>query len=169
MTLCINQSGTWRNITTLCVNQSGTWRNTNIGCINDSGTWRKFLSALVTRVSLGTSVEGGTLICRASNVAWIVAPNTSEVSRTWYCRNDANTTAQSVSGCTGWFVPTCGQLQNPGYTCRTYWDSCSCQYYWSSSAGGSSCTWLVCVTHGAANFLTKDRVVCVRAFRCVTY
>jgi hypothetical protein len=67
------------------------------------------------------SFEGGNLICISSGVYWIVAPGSSEVARTWYLRNDANTTAQSVSGCTGWFVPTCAQLQNPGYCCRTFW------------------------------------------------
>jgi hypothetical protein len=82
--------------------------------------------------ALGDAYEGGFLICCSSPTRWVVAPNTSEVSRTWYLREDANTTAQSVSGCTGWFVPTVTQLQNPGYTCRDFWDSFSFSNYWSS-------------------------------------
>jgi len=31
MSLCVNQSGTWRNITTLCINDSGTWTNESTG------------------------------------------------------------------------------------------------------------------------------------------
>lgn len=169
MPVCINQSGTWRNATRLCVNDSGTWRNINIGCINQSGTWRRFLPPLLARVSLGTSIEGGRLICRASNVAWIVAPAESEVSRNWYSRNDANTRAQQVSGCTGWFVPTCGQLQNPGYVCRTYWDSYSSTIYWSSTEDNSNYAWFVYFGNGITFNLNKTHTFCVRAFRCVTY
>jgi len=62
-------------------------------------------------LNLGDSYGGGFLICKASPVRWVVSPRSAEVSRTWYLRDDANTTAQAVSGCTGWFVPTCGQLQ----------------------------------------------------------
>lgn len=169
MPVCINQSGTWRNATRLCVNDSGTWRNINIGCINQSGTWRRFLPPLLARVSLGTSIEGGRLICRASNVAWIVAPAESEVSRNWYSRNDANTRAQQVSGCTGWFVPTCGQLQNPGYACRTYWDSYTAHNYWSSTERFDVHGWYVRLNLGSSSSNNKNFVCCVRAFRCVTY
>jgi hypothetical protein len=66
------------------------------------------------------------LICKASPLRWVVSPYSAEVSRTWYLRNDANTTAQSVSGCTGWFVPTLSQLQNPGYICRSFWGPSPC-------------------------------------------
>jgi hypothetical protein len=118
----------------------------------------------------GTSFEGGFLICRSGGVRWIVAPNTAEVSRTWYGINDANARAQQVSGCTGWFVPTITQLQNPGYTCRTFWDSFSSTNYWSSTESNitSACnvnfaTGIVCGYGG------KTTTRCVRAFRCVTY
>lgn len=182
MTLCVNDSGTWRSITSLCVNDSGTWRNTITGCINESGTWRKFGGPGAQPTSLGCSYEGGYAIClsptQSNNISgvgvvWIVAPNTSEVSRTWYIRNDAVTTAQSVSGCTGWFIPTILQLQNPGYACRTYWDSYNCTVYWSSSEVGGSRAWRMSMCNGSAisGFPTnsKGNTYCVRAFRCVTY
>lgn len=118
----------------------------------------------------GASFEGGTLICCSSSVYWIVAPNTSEVSRVWTSRNDANTTAQSVSGCTGWFVATQSQLQNPGYSCRCYWDSYSDNVYWSSTEINATHAWTVEFTTGATNTnRSKTQSNCVRSFRCVTY
>jgi hypothetical protein len=122
--------------------------------------------------ALGSSYEGGYVICKASGLAWIVSPYSAEVSRTWYLRNDANTTAQSVSGCTGWFVPTYGQLMNPGYLCRSFWDCCSPTEYWSSPDYDAN---VACTVHfsprGGGSYSTKHKACtcCVRAFRCVTY
>ena len=120
---------------------------------------------------LGQSYEGGYLICCSSGNLWIVAPSSTEVGRDWYSRNDANTRAQQVSGCTGWFVPTCSQLQNPGYTCRTYWDSYCSSAYWSnsSSSPSNSKAWRVHFYHGASYNPSQSAVYCVRAFRCVSY
>jgi len=120
-------------------------------------------------LALGDPYEGGYLICQASSVRWVVAPSSAEVSRNWYSRNDANTRAQQVSGCTGWFVPTCGQLQNPGYTCRTYWDSYSSTIYWSSTESNSIVAWIVFFDIGGASGSGKTNTNCVRAFRCVSY
>ena len=119
--------------------------------------------------SLGEAYEGGYLICQSGGVRWVVAPSSSEVSRTWYLRNDANTTAQSVSGCTGWFVPTCGQLQNPGYTCRTYWDSYVANRYWSSVEYSATNAWGATLVNGTTFSGFKTSLYRVRAFRCVTY
>jgi hypothetical protein len=153
--------------------------STNVFVVVDAGAFIKYgankiintYSFTTKDLELGDAYEGGFLICCASPTRWVVAPNTSEVIRTWYLRNDANTTAQQVSGCTGWFVPTVTQLQNPGYTCRTFWDSFSSTSYWSSTEFNS--------THGCSvNFFNgiagggyggKASTSCVRAFRCVTY
>ena len=166
MALCINQAGTYRNITTLCINQSGTYRNIVTGCINQSGTYRLFGFG----PALGSSYEGGFLICKASPLRWVVSPYSAEVGRTWYLRNDANTTAQSVSGCTGWFVPTRPQLQDPGYLCRSFWDSYSstCRY-WSSTEHDATLARGVYFANGNATNFNKTLTRCVRAFRCVTY
>jgi hypothetical protein len=98
-----------------------------------SGLTTTYTSALINTydfttadAALGDSYEGGFLICKASPLRWVVSPYSAEVSRNWYLRNDANTTAQSVSGCTGWFVPTRSQLQNPGYCCRSFWGPSPC-------------------------------------------
>ena len=134
--------------------------------------WQKneYVSTLVQTASLGDPVLGGYLICRSGgSTAWIVAPASSEVSRNWYNRNDAVTTATNCTSATGWFVPTCGQLKNPGYTCRTYWDSYSPSYYWSSTESTSTLAWTVYFTTGNTIYGSKTSANCVRAFRCVTY
>jgi hypothetical protein len=126
----------------------------------------------VETVALGDAYEGGYFICSAGGVQWIVAPAAAEVSRTWGS-NDANTLAQSVTGCTGWFVPTSGQLYNPGYICREFWDSYSNTSYWSSTQGGSHFApshahgWRF--NEGSTHYSPKGGVMCVRSFRCVTY
>jgi hypothetical protein len=123
--------------------------------------------------NLGESYEGGFLICKASPVRWVVSPRSAEVSRTWHLRNDANTTAQSVSGCTGWFVPTRPQLQNPGFICRSFWGPAPCYSspaaYWSSTEVSATNACFVAFTDGSAGSPNKTHSICVRAFRCVTY
>ena len=127
--------------------------------------------------ALGASYEGGFLICKASPLRWVVSPYSAQVSRTWYLRNDANTRSQQVSGCTGWFVPTVSQLQNPGFICRSFWGPSPCYSaagYWSSEQSGNYRAFWVnfsngtqdngAPTHGTQTFAQQ-----VRAFRCVTY
>jgi hypothetical protein len=111
------------------------------------------------------------LICKSSGVGLIVAPSTAQVSRTWYCRDDALLTAQSVTKtcCTQWFVPTSAQLQDPGYTCRTFWDSFSSTCYWSSTEYNATYASRVNFTNGGLSSGNKGGTHCVRAFRCVTY
>ena len=127
-----------------------------------------------TSCALGSKVfippQGlASLICKAGGTAWIVAPNTAEVSRTWYCIQDAITQAQNITGALGWFVPSVGQLQNPGYICRTYWDSFSATFYWSSTECNATFGCIVRFTDGGAFNNPKSGTYCVRAFRAVTY
>ena len=125
-------------------------------------------------LNLGDSYEGGFLICMAAPVRWVISTRSAEVGRSWYCRNDANTIAQQVSGCTGWFVPTHPQLQNPGYCCRSFWGPSPCYsttQYWSSTqccgefADGNAAD----VSFGPYNACSKPAAHCVRSFRCITY
>jgi hypothetical protein len=124
-------------------------------------------------VAVGDSYEGGFLICKASPLRWVVSPISAEVTRNWYDRNDANTRSQAVSGCTGWFVPTRAQLQNPGYCCRSFWGPSPCyssSIYWSSTEGSTA--FHACVVqfiNGNAYGIPKHGARCARAFRCVTY
>ena len=124
-------------------------------------------------LNLGDSYEGGFLICKASPLRWVVSPYSAEVSRNWHARENANTTAQAVSGCTGWFVPTRAQLQNPGYLCSSFWGPSPCfslTSYWTSSYTSftsHSCT--KCMSFDSATQSNRYNTHCVRAFRCVTY
>ena len=124
-------------------------------------------------LGVGDSYEGGFLICKASPLRWVVSPISAEVSRTWHSRNDANTRAQAVSGCTGWFIPTISQLQNPGYCCRSFWGPSPCysvKEYWSSSFHNPNYAFLAYFIAGGADYhRRKHCTYCVRAFRCVTY
>lgn len=125
-----------------------------------------------TGLALGSSYEGGFLICKAGPLRWVVSPYSAEVSRDWYNRNDANTRAQTVSGCTGWFVPTVGQLQNPGYLCRSFWGPSPCYSsatYWSSTQHFDPQSFGVHFQNGIACGRFRGHSICVRAFRCVTY
>jgi hypothetical protein len=121
-------------------------------------------------VLMGGCLEGGFLIYKSgSGLYWIVSSYPAEVSRTWYCRNDANTVAQQVSGCTGWFVPTCTQLSNLGYTCRSFWDRYNATTYWSSTERNSAYAEQTYLQGGGGFAARKSFNLCVRSFRCVTY
>jgi len=139
-----------------------------IGYVGLNTTGADSYSFTIRDLALGDPYEGGYLICQASSVQWIVAPSSTEVRRFWYCRNDAVTTAQSVSGCTGWFIPTCGQLQNPGSVCRTYWDSYS-GIFWSNTECSGDSAWLVYLDNGNSRNYNKTCSWWARAFRCVSY
>ena len=171
MTLCVNNSGTYRNITTLCINDSGTYRNTITLCINDSGTYRKILP--LQPGALCSSFGGGFLICKpGSSPAWVVSPYSAEVTRSWYLRNEAATKAQQVSGVSGWFIPTKSQLQNPGYCCRDFWGPSPCYTpckYWTETEWNTPHGCTINFTFSQPAFDDKNSPCCVRAFRCVTY
>ena len=132
-------------------------------------------SFTTTKPELGSSYEGGFLICRASPLRWVVSPYSAEVSRTWYLREDANTRAQAVSGCTGWFVPTAAQSKNPGYSCRQYWGPSPCYSsdvpYWVSTPypHGRGVTLYNMTFCGESSDAPSTLTYCVRAFRCITY
>ena len=132
--------------------------------------WQETESVQVA--SLGGGINGGYLICRTGGgVAWIVAPASSEVSRDFSTRNDAVITATECTGPTDWFIPSCIQLSNPGYLCRTYWDSYSVTDYWSNTAYlvGGSYGWYVSFVNGDIGRFSQSTTLCSRAFRCVTY
>jgi hypothetical protein len=171
MDICVNaQSYGLARVNRIYVNDSGTWRIMNGGYINVSGTWREFKKPYC-------SCLGGYLICSAASVRWIVSPYSAEVIRDWYNINDANTRAQAVSGCTGWFVPTLPQLINPGFVCRCIWGPYPCwstaTCYWSSTEESSvyACAYAFVNESGTGfNWLEYKSVTArVRAFRCVTY
>ena len=124
------------------------------------------------------------LICKAGGTAWIVAPATTQVGQTWNgtttelvgdkcCVCDWSTLCSAMvsSGFNpgDWFVHSVAQLQNPGYVCRTQWDTFSTTIYWSSTETNATNACFVCFVNGSTNTTNKAGVYCVRAFRCVTY
>ena len=122
---------------------------------------------------LGSFYEGGYFICASGGTRWVVAPCTAEVGAEWDSRANANSCAQSVSGCTGWFVPSISQYQNPGFTCRTYWDSYTLANYWTPTefSGTNACFFNMSSGNpgGSAFNNYKSDANCVRAFRTVSY
>jgi len=120
---------------------------------------------------LGSSQYGGVVICAASNIYWVIAPDSTEVGRNWYSRTHAITTANSNAACGDWFIPSCGQLQNPGHACKTYWNF-NGPYYFSNTEIDSSFARYVYFTPSSgdtAHSAYKTFAQCIRAFRCVSY
>jgi hypothetical protein len=140
---------------------------------------------LVSASPVGTTLpDGSRIICKAGGTAWIVAPNTTQVGQTWNgtttllvgnkcCVCDWSTLCSCLISRgfnpSDWFVPSSAQLQNPGYVCRTQWDSFSATTYWSSTEVTDTGAYNVNFSNGIAIGDSKTGTCCVRAFRCVTY
>tara|TARA_B100000035_G_scaffold53423_1_gene41917 strand:- start:2914 stop:4032 length:1119 start_codon:yes stop_codon:yes gene_type:complete len=121
--------------------------------------------------TLGSSQYGGVIICASSSIYWVISPDSTEVGRNWHSRTHAVTTANSNAACGDWFIPSCGQLQNPGHACKQYWNFTG-PYYWSDTEIDSSFARYVYFTPTSSNTASsgyKTFVSCVRAFRCVSY
>ena len=133
-----------------------------------------------------TLLDGSRIICKSSGIAWIVAPSCTQVNQTWNgtttllvgdkcCICDWSTLQTQLITCgfnpCDWFVPTPAQLQNPGYVCRTQWDSFSVNGYWSSTEfnAGHGCLVFFSQTGNTFPCFKPDCSISVRAFRCVTY
>jgi hypothetical protein len=142
-------------------------------------------SLVVSAVPVGTTLpDGSRLICKAGGTAWIVAPANTQVFSVW---NNSTVTVVGNKPCVcdwptlntclitrgfnpaDWFVPTQAQLQNPGYVCRTQWDTFTPAVYWSSTELNATAGQCVLMGVGANHFCRKTSNSNVRAFRCVTY
>ena len=180
MALCVNQSGTWREITTQCVKQSSTWRDISLGCINQSGTWRCYgfynAATAISQTSIGGFVEGGYLLSRnrnneegyANQPAYILAPVCTEVSRNWYNRNDAITTANAHAACGDWFIFG-NSFLNGTFFPGGGWDSNCSNNYWTSTEDDGRNAWWYRPSDTCRNQANKNNVFCVRAVRSVSY
>jgi hypothetical protein len=141
-----------------------------------------------------TLPDGSRIICKSGGKAWIVAPETTQVSEAWGnltacgCIDNSPLGLSVHSDITSenfpvlynrliscgfnpsdWFVPCYQLLQNPGYVCRTQWDSFSATNYWSSTEASATAACRVSYSTGNASIGSKATTFCVRAFRCVTY
>ena len=173
---------------TYVVVDAGCFTNTDGDAASGNAVINTYNFTTEAELSLGDAHEGGYLVCCSSNNYWIVAPNSAHVTRSWYQRNDANTRAQQVSGCSGWFVPTVSQLYNPGYTCKEHWDPasdpmtyfCANNYFASNTENNSADACGVRLTDGLLQGSLDKRgdgaFPCpggcgwpIRSFRCVSY
>jgi len=156
------------------------WRenpNSSFGC-KVKGTLNDF--------GLGAALpDGSTIMCASSGLAILVAPSCTQVSSQWaggqYNSTQVGTkccisewsglqTALTNAGFTpsDWFVPDLSSL-SLGYQCRTNWDSFSASGYWNSTEFYSTNASHVNFSNGVAFGIPKSEILCVRAFRCVTY
>jgi hypothetical protein len=130
--------------------------------------------------------DGSRIICRAGGFAWIIAPSCTEVQQTWNnstttlvgnkcCACDWPTLCSRLIACgfnpNDWCVPNITNVSNPGFTCRTKWDTFQNARYWSSTEvsatnandvqfGGGS---------GGQGDVAKTNSSYVRAMRRITY
>ena len=115
---------------------SGIWKSSEVYTARLENTWGGDTSSTdapvcVNKTCVGitdcsgsiTDCKGYFICCGPTTEKWFVAPESTEVTRDFYGRVDAVTCADTQMGACGWFVPCIGQLQNPGFTCRTYWDT----------------------------------------------
>lgn len=182
--------------------------NTRIGCVNkDPYSAQNIRSCPVGTIL----ADGSSLICKAGGVAWFVAPASSQISLEWVngtynnylpgrdrnqpslvicCTSEWPPTSTCLSDALSprfyytasqWFIPTYGQLLDPGYVCRSRWNSYCNVNYWSATEGrdfyfynvysnpseGTACA--VNFSDGATTAPCKACPQCVRAFKCITY
>ena len=119
-----------------------------------------------------TTCVGGYTWCKASNIAWVVAPSSSEVIRSFYCRNHATSTAGSCTGCGGWFIPSANGYNQSGLFkcaayCREYWDAYN-GGYWSSDTQNNDAFYMN-MNNKNISSSSRSGLMNVRAFRCVSY
>jgi hypothetical protein len=136
---------------------------------------------------VGTSTrDGARLICKAGGVGWFVAPSSTQVTGEW-AGGQYNSTEVGDKCCisewsgletaltnagftpTDWFVPSRSQLNNPGYVCRTNWDSFDAASYWSSTEFNATVACRQVFAGGNITTAGKAGSSRVRAFRCATY
>ena len=119
--------------------------------------------------STGQSYCGGTIICQTSSKRWIIAPNNAQVSVTWHNRNNAVSCAQSRTGVSGWFVPSCGQVSNPMYKCRGKWSETAGACYWSCDVRTDTIAWTVNFNNGTYCNQPKNATHPCRALKTVSF
>jgi hypothetical protein len=144
-------------------------------------------NSLIAQCPAGTTLlDGSRIICKAGGTAWIVAPNCTQVTSQW-AGGQYNSTQVGAKCCIcewpalntlmlncgfnpcDWFIPNITQLNNPGYVCRSQWDTFASGCYWSSTEVSSTNACGLNFVFGCITSFAKSNSFCVRAFRCVTY
>jgi len=131
-----------------------------------------------------TTRDGAVLICKSGGTGWFVAPSSTQVNSQWAggqynstsvgdkcCISEWSGLETALEGATRridstkWFVPSSSQLNNPGYVCRTNWDSFDATNYWSSTEVSSTNACKQNFNNGNINSNNKTNSNRVRAFR----
>jgi hypothetical protein len=145
-------------------------------------------NSLAISCPVGTTLpDGSRIICKAGGTAWIVAPNCTQINGSQWAGGQYNSTQVGNKCCicewpalntlllncgfnpADWFIPSLSQLNNPGYVCRSQWDTFASFGYWSSTEVSSTNACYLNFLTGSITSLSKSTSLCVRAFRCVTY
>jgi len=145
------------------------------GCFSTCATGAQtgFCAANGT-ISGGTIDCNGFLICDQGSglTKWWVPSLAAEITSDWYSRGNANSCASGVMGVGGWFVPGNSYLSNPGYACRTYWNSGGSTYWsndeWNNPQYGSVTAYRFDMSNNRFNTdggSRKDSGYKVRSFR----
>ena len=166
-------SGKWKASEQYEARSRNAWGDDTCSCGAASCLCSTANGCVCVGVTQITDCKGFFICCGPSTCKWFVAPACTQVSANWYSTGNAVTCANSLMGSCGWFVPDIGVMSDPGYNCRTYWDSYCLTSYWSSSetnAGRAPC---INMTNGVtcSHFTPhapsgKQSGGCVRAFRC---
>jgi hypothetical protein len=132
-------SGIWNSFEQYEASTRGAWGS---GSTSSSGTATCLCCTSVGFACTTNIVDckGFFICCGPTTNKWFVAPQCTEVSRPYVSRNDTVTVANSLMGTCGWFVPSNTQMSNPGFVCRTYWDTldgAGQPYYWTTFSGCS--------------------------------
>ena len=167
-TLTFEQSSTSGYSTdVVLVMQAGFLKQSNGDFVGINTTGGVSYSFSTKTLGLGDPYEGGVLICQSGGTRHIVAPDSTEVQRDWYNRNDAVTTANANAACGDWFIPDKNYIRNPGWTCRTYWTVAN--KTWSNSNRQTTDGWYLQRNDGTIIPHYRNRTYAVRAFRTVSY
>ena len=113
----------------------------------------------------GDLFQGGYVMCKTVDTLWIIAPPEAQLYVDYNNRTTATTCAQTVTGYSGWFYPSLGQLQNPAYVCRQYSPN-GFPSSWGNAQGQNNVVYSNGAIGGEATSHTGFRAV---AFRTVSY
>jgi hypothetical protein len=117
----INNSGTWKKITSMFINTAGTWKKITDGYINVAGTWKRFFSSLLTPV-----IEQQVTISKSGNYYNTSTPitltgrkyhfaNANTYSYRFY-RSSDQVTWTAITAATSTTNPASGSFQDVTYS-----------------------------------------------------
>ena len=134
--------------------------------------------------------DGSAVWCKTLGQAWIVAPNSTQISDQW-ASGRYNSTCVSLTPsieicricewpnvCSrliscgfnpcDWFIPNLTILFNSNF-CRAFWDTSLSEQYWSSSECNVSAACFICFAAPVQTFFAHDKSCAwyVRSVRCI--